>query len=418
MKQISFKIKNPLLKKIIGIIFIAGCIELFSLVLTIFINNAQQKNYEEILDKEYSIIRDINEIMISAYQTKNLVVNYANNTNMQEDYQVEITQKTAYMEEYINALNTDANTSEKSVFVERLPEINSQYEKYEKNLASIINSISSGVNVTVEEIDAQIGDPINRIVQCCDVIRMYADIAETEKNGNIVKLNAIQKIIELFVVVITVGSILMCIYISKKNGQEMAQNQANAEKRAVSNAKKAYTDNLTGLWNRAYTERAVTRIIQSNGTGCLFMIDMDNFKSVNDTYGHIAGDDVLKAFASALKQNARGNDICCRVGGDEFMMFVQNIEETTSVNIANRLMSTAKKRLESLDGGKFVTVSIGGAMVEEDVHTFKELYDMADAALETVKDNGKAGYKLYDLSDKREKGIDRPEKNSRKYSRL
>lgn len=412
--KLTLKIQNPLLKQIIGIILIAGGIELFGLCLTIFINNTQQKSYEEIIENEYSIIRDVNEIMISAYQMKSLVVNYASGTNTQEDYQLEISQKREYISAYVKALNEDVTASGKHYYVDRLTDINLQYDNYEEGLEIILGLLSAGEDVTVEYIDEKIGAPIEYINQYCDVIQMYADISESEKNSSIKTLTTISRAIEVFVVIITAGSIFMCMYISDKNGTEMAQNQAKAEQRAANNAKKAYTDGLTKLWNRAYTEKAVTNHIQNKSKGCLFMMDMDNFKSVNDTYGHIAGDNVLKTFANVLMQNARDYDICCRIGGDEFMMFILNIDGKTSMNIANRIMNTAKEQLAKIDGGKFVTVSIGGALLTEDIQSFKELYDRADAALETVKEHGKAAYKLYSRSDQREKGVDLPEKNSRK----
>ena len=83
--------------------------------------------------------------------------------------------------------------------------------------------------------------------------------------------------------------------------------------REVSDIKsKSYQDVLTGLWNRAYTENAVNEMISQGKKGALFMLDMDNFKAVNDNYGHIAGDETLKIFAGTLKKFAGEGDVLCR----------------------------------------------------------------------------------------------------------
>ena len=81
-------------------------------------------------------------------------------------------------------------------------------------------------------------------------------------------------------------------------------------------------DALTGLYNRLFSENAVNKLIKAGHIGTVFMIDMDNFKAINDEYGHIAGDNVLKMMADTLRSaSASNNDILCRIGGDEFIAF-------------------------------------------------------------------------------------------------
>ena len=408
------RVHNELLKPIILIVTIAGVIELFALVLTIYINNVQHRNYEMVIENEYTIIRDVNEIMIGTYQMKNLLVKYANDTNGKEDYLLEIGNKQKIIKSYIAELSKSTDAPEKQYYKDKIEDINVQYEKFAAGLDILVTEILNGEKITIDQIDVQLADSVDLINQDCNVIQMYADISETEKSNSISTLNTISRTIDAFVVAITIGSIGVCMYIAGKNGAAMAEKQEKAERRAVDSAKKAYTDGLTGLWNRAYTERAVGKWIRDGISGCLFMMDMDNFKSVNDTYGHIAGDNVLKAFADSMKKSAREKDICCRIGGDEFMMFVRHLDADKAHIVADRIIKISKEQLSSIDGGKFVSVSIGGAFVENDTETFRELYDRADAALYYMKEHGKAGFHLYTLEDKRKEGVEKPEKNARK----
>ena len=87
---------------------------------------------------------------------------------------------------------------------------------------------------------------------------------------------------------------------------------------------KSQQDALTGLWNRAYTENAVNELLADGSKGALFMIDMDNFKAINDNYGHIEGDNTLKMFADTMRKFAKEDDVLCRIGGDEFVMFIKD----------------------------------------------------------------------------------------------
>ena len=129
-------------------------------------------------------------------------------------------------------------------------------------------------------------------------------------------------------------------------------------------------------------------------------MDMDNFKKVNDVYGHIAGDNVLIAFARAMKDSTREGDICCRAGGDEYMLFCKNVTAEQAHIIANKVMVKAHHYLLQVEGGKEVTLSIGGCLITPDIKDFKTLYDRADEALYNIKADGKNGFQLYSESEK------------------
>ncbi|MBE5963436.1 MAG: diguanylate cyclase [Lachnospira sp.] len=159
---------------------------------------------------------------------------------------------------------------------------------------------------------------------------------------------------------------------------------------------KSLQDALTGLWNRTYTEDKVNEMLKKGIGGALFMIDMDNFKLINDRYGHIAGDHTLKIFAEILKKYAHDDDIICRIGGDEFMIFVAG--EIEKATLGDYAANVIREMCESLDEARFETnssVSIGIAQFPEDGKDFGSLYNAADKALYHVKQNGKNSYHFY-----------------------
>lgn len=159
---------------------------------------------------------------------------------------------------------------------------------------------------------------------------------------------------------------------------------------------KSQQDALTGLWNRSYTEDVVDRILANGGTGSVFMIDMDNFKAINDNYGHIAGDQVLKMFAETMSEHSSEGDIECRIGGDEFVLFVRNDNNKTSLsNKASDIISDICYKLEQCKYDTNTSVSIGIAQYPEDGKNFKTLYNAADKALYYVKQNGKNSFYFF-----------------------
>lgn len=159
----------------------------------------------------------------------------------------------------------------------------------------------------------------------------------------------------------------------------------------------AYTDFLTGLTNRLYITEQVNRLseVDHGGADSFFaLIDIDHFKSVNDSYGHDAGDEVLQAVAMALGEAVRASDLCARVGGEEFALVLMDIDKATAVDILQRIR-TAVAALEvnvNDDNGNRqrvnVTVSLGATefVIGDE---FNQLYKRADLALYESKRQGR-----------------------------
>ncbi|MGN1181276.1 MAG: diguanylate cyclase [Suilimivivens sp.] len=161
------------------------------------------------------------------------------------------------------------------------------------------------------------------------------------------------------------------------------------------------TDALTGLYNRSYLERRVMELIDEGLKGTLFMMDIDNFKKVNDTFGHIAGDKTLKIFADTLRENTRKMDIVGRLGGDEFVIYFADMTDSkVSEKKAGSIIEMFLEKFRTLYCLPEVSVSIGIVHCPENGKDFKTLYKNADKALYYTKNNGKNFYHFFD--EKRE----------------
>ena len=153
----------------------------------------------------------------------------------------------------------------------------------------------------------------------------------------------------------------------------------------------ASRDPLTGLKNKRALEQEVESVIAESGSAGAFMImDLDNFKNVNDTFGHPNGDKVLQLFAACLKNTFRGDDFIGRLGGDEFVVFMKNVNERQKISRkAEQLMDNFQSSLPKEFSGCKLSVSIGVASVPKDGITQPVLYRKSDKALYEAKKRGK-----------------------------
>jgi diguanylate cyclase (GGDEF)-like protein/PAS domain S-box-containing protein len=156
----------------------------------------------------------------------------------------------------------------------------------------------------------------------------------------------------------------------------------------------ANTDTLTGLRNRAYLDRRIQGLIAEGTTekptvGILF-IDIDQFKKVNDTYGHEIGDKVLKMVAKSIKANLRSSDIVGRWGGDEFIAIIEDMVSTGILKkVAEKIRAlVASSRLDFENQSCVVTVSIGGTLLLSG-DTRETLVNRADKIMYEMKKAGR-----------------------------
>ncbi|MBI5548615.1 MAG: GGDEF domain-containing protein [Deltaproteobacteria bacterium] len=156
----------------------------------------------------------------------------------------------------------------------------------------------------------------------------------------------------------------------------------------------AYRDALTGLRNRRYfDERMAEELSRSRRhrtCGGLILVDLDDFKQVNDAHGHLAGDRLLQRLARFLEETLRTEDVVCRVGGDEFMVILPDADEPGAVKIASRLQE--QLALASQWSGSPISVSLGAAAWPLHGCDLEALVERADHAMYRDKARRKAGH--------------------------
>ncbi len=159
---------------------------------------------------------------------------------------------------------------------------------------------------------------------------------------------------------------------------------------------KAETDGLTGLFNRGVLERVVSGELSEGREGTLFMMDLDNFKGVNDHYGHSTGDAVLIAFGEHLLNCFKDcESIVCRLGGDEFTVYVRDlVDEEKVIDIACKIISGLSVKMVRSSLPPIVGSSIGICINDGKIEDFETLYDNTDKALYYSKENGKNRYHI------------------------
>lgn len=151
-------------------------------------------------------------------------------------------------------------------------------------------------------------------------------------------------------------------------------------------------DSLTGLYNKMATEREIKNYIKDNPNldGILFVLDVDDFKGINDKMGHLAGDAVLKAIGQYMKENFDERNIVGRAGGDEFIIFTRAVTSEQELKREIKKVSEIFKIFPKLENQEIlISASIGAAVYPKDADNFEALYRAADRALYKAKENGK-----------------------------
>jgi diguanylate cyclase (GGDEF)-like protein/putative nucleotidyltransferase with HDIG domain len=187
--------------------------------------------------------------------------------------------------------------------------------------------------------------------------------------------------------------------LAKRFGDAAALALDNAQTRARLELQ-AQTDSLTGLYNHRYFHEnlraELTRASRNRDSVALLMLDIDDFKKVNDIFGHGIGDQVLRELAEHLKASVRGSDVVCRLGGEEFGVVMGSCGSGDALGLAKRL---AERLLETEFGsaGK-ITISVGVAVGPKNASNPRELIACAEAAMMTAKARGKDRIVLFDES--------------------
>ncbi|MDD2920128.1 diguanylate cyclase [Rhodoferax sp.] len=175
-------------------------------------------------------------------------------------------------------------------------------------------------------------------------------------------------------------------------------------KRAEQAEELASHDGLTNLYNHrtfySLLQDEIIRTQRFKRPVSLLMLDIDHFKDVNDTYGHQAGDAILKDLSVLLETQARAVDRVCRYGGEEFMVILPETEATVAMQIAERLRAPVERQPFNIGGGKTVriTVSIGVATYPQQANALEGLIKAADVALYAAKEGGRNRVTRYEAA--------------------
>jgi diguanylate cyclase (GGDEF)-like protein/PAS domain S-box-containing protein len=169
------------------------------------------------------------------------------------------------------------------------------------------------------------------------------------------------------------------------------------------NAHLALHDPLTDLPNRALFQEhltvAIANAVRSGSGGAVLFIDLDDFKLVNDSFGHQVGDELLLLVAKRLRESCRAGDVVARQGGDEFLVLVQGAAGSSPAlaaqTVAGNLRSALAKPFPLANTDLYVTPSIGASLFPADGDTAETLLKHADIAMYAAKDGGRDGYRLY-----------------------
>lgn len=201
--------------------------------------------------------------------------------------------------------------------------------------------------------------------------------------------NTKQMLVQLMVVIFVFVCIIMIVNI-------IAKISSNEKKKQLED--KADTDLLTGLNNKLATERKIKQYMAQHpdSQSMMFLLDIDNFKKINDTMGHAFGDEVLRSLGQQIGSNFRATDIIGRIGGDEFMIFLKGIEEPETIRKEAKKIENFFKGFQAGEYVKYAaTASIGVAIFPQEGADFETLYKAADQGLYKAKKRGKNQLAFY-----------------------
>jgi diguanylate cyclase (GGDEF)-like protein len=221
----------------------------------------------------------------------------------------------------------------------------------------------------------------------------------TQKGGLPVWLRTVMLIGGAALLLVVVVAIALRVQV-KRRTLHLEQEIEGRKRYEVQLVRQATYDSLTNLPNRVLLcdrlEQAMVRAAQHGSVVPVMLIDLDNFKYVNDTLGHDAGDDLLCRVAERLRGAIRENDTLARLGGDEFVVLPTDlVNDNITITIAEKLQETLAEPFKLGDQEYFVTFSMGIAMFPQDGNTSEKLMKYADAAMYHAKEKGKNNFQFF-----------------------
>ncbi|WP_294431378.1 GGDEF domain-containing protein [uncultured Treponema sp.] len=229
---------------------------------------------------------------------------------------------------------------------------------------------------------------------------MFENFMERNMNANLSLVAFIKKHLIVFCILCAIFVLLLATTIFLLLMMHTKQKKDREIQQAMNLANR---DSMTGLFNHIAFERMVNGILSHQGDneiGVFIMIDIDNFKAVNDLLGHAKGDYVIVSVANILLSTFRGGDLKGRMGGDEFAVFMRNVSDLNALKRKMRILQIAIKDYFEKSGiGINVTCSIGISYCKgpQSPGTFEKIYNAADQGLYKVKKSGKNAFSIVDM---------------------
>ncbi|PKO03347.1 MAG: hypothetical protein CVU43_03335 [Chloroflexi bacterium HGW-Chloroflexi-5] len=224
----------------------------------------------------------------------------------------------------------------------------------------------------------------------------YKDLPLRAKNGQLIQVEFVSN-------VYTEGreKVIQC---NIRDISERKQAQDALLKSETILREQSVRDSLTGLFNRRYLEetlrREINRAARKKYTLGVIMLDIDNFKTINDTYGHPTGDMVLCEFSNIISRNIREEDIACRYGGDEFIVVLPDTSLQVTCERAEQILSLTGQMQVQIEDSTIseLSTSIGISLYPDNGNTKGDILQTADMALYSAKNNGRGCMVLSDRS--------------------
>ncbi len=221
------------------------------------------------------------------------------------------------------------------------------------------------------------------------VISAYGDIPNIRRAMNWGAFDFLTKPIDFRDLEITIAKTLESV-------QQLRQKQADIEQVQAQLLHAAYHDVLTGLPNRSWFTRRLTELIQQQAeTYAVLFIDLDRFKSINDSLGHLAGDHLLQAMAERLQSGLTSPDQVVRLGGDEFAILLEPADVAKAIAVANQIKTQLSQPFHLEEGEVYSEASIGIALGSRSYQRPEELLRDADIAMYCAKAQGKNRFEVF-----------------------
>lgn len=281
------------------------------------------------------------------------------------------------------------------------------YQKHKEQLVTLLQSVaeipvSLGIGENQPQILISILNKAIRMLDKEDLLRCELDmVIGTQHEQSIVELIQDNPLLTIAIISIIIILTIFTLYQSRMNQTMRRSNHLLEEKnRELQEAREqeqhlrheAETDSLTGLLNKGAVEACCQNYLQLHpqGPAAAFMLDVDDFKSINDRFGHQGGDEFLHRFADLIRGVCREEDIVGRIGGDEFIILFRN---TSSQELLVERASTLLRQVSTAFGQYAgTTCSIGIALFPQAGEDYDSLFAAADAALYRAKNAGKNQY--------------------------